>query len=487
MILSIDQSTSGTKALIFQESGKLVAREDVPHRQITNDQGWVEHDLKEIYQNVLQSVSLVLKNHNISPEKIEAVGISNQRETAAAWDRRTGEPICNAIVWQCGRAAKLCEEIQQYASVVREKTGLNLSPFFSAAKWKWMVRNLPEIKVLQENKNLCLGTIDSYLIYRLTNQKSFYTDYSNASRTELLNLDSLGWDEELLDIFELKKSSLPEIVGSDELFGYTDFGGVLPKQVPIHGVLGDSHAALFGNACLTAGMAKATYGTGSSVMMNVGKERQNPSTGIVASLAWGRNGTVDYVLEGNINYTGAVTKWLTEDVGLLQHARDAGKIAQTVQDTGGVYLVPAFTGLGAPYWDSNARAIWCGMNRTTKAAHLIRAAEECIAYQICDIVAEMNQSASKPLSSIRVDGGPTHDQFLMQFQADMLGIPVQLSEIEELSGAGAAFMAAIAAGISSEEEIFSSKKKLEYLPKMPHEQRGIRYQGWKNAVNMILS
>ena len=481
-ILSIDQSTSGTKGMIFDAKGGLVARCDLPHRQITNEKGWVEHDLNEILENTLAVAKMAVEKAGVALSDIAAVGISNQRETAACWDKLTGKPLYNAIVWQCGRATDIEAEIKEKGmeETVYNVTGLTLSPFFSAAKFGWMIKHVPEVKKALEEDRLCCGTIDAWLVYSLTG--NFKTDYSNASRTQLLDLDTLRWSKEVTEAFGLTLNCLPEICMSDSDFGLTDFGGLFPEKIPVHGVMGDSHGALFANGCLNPGMAKVTYGTGSSIMMNVGKTRPKGHPGIVTSLAWGRDGEVDYVLEGNINYTGAVTKWLVDDVELMSSSKEAGPIAETVSDTGGVYFIPAFTGLGAPYFITDVKAALVGISYGTKKAHIVRASEECIAYQIADVVSAVNAASAEPLGRIHVDGGPTKDSFLMQFQADILGIPVMISSMEELSGAGAAYCAAVGAGISTMEEIFSNTSHREVLPEMTAEDREKFYSGWQKAV-----
>ena len=483
MILSIDQSTSATKGLVWTLDGKLLGRADVPHRQITNSQGWVEHDGMEIFNNTCKAAKNAIEAAQIDPSDVAVIGISNQRETAICWDRNAGQPLHNAIVWQCGRATDIIEGLD--GEYIRKVTGLTLSPFFSAAKFGWMARHIPEVATALKRGSLCCGTIDSWLIFKLTG--NFKTDFSNASRTQLLDLRKLHWDDTLAEIFGINTTCLPEICMSDSLFGMTDLGGVLPKPVSIHGVMGDSHGALFGNGCWEPFMAKATYGTGSSVMMNAGTICPSPVEGVVASAAWGMGGKVEYVLEGNINYTGAVIKWLVDDIELLSEAKDAGRIAQTVPDTGGVYLVPAFTGLGAPYFNNKARAAFVGMNPSTKKAHLIRAAEECIAYQIRDVVESINQSSEQPISVLRADGGPTKDDFLMNFQAGILGIPVEVSQTEELSAKGAAFCAATGIGLTNREKILQNSKDTHHKiqPTMDPTTQTHLYSGWKKAVGII--
>lgn len=484
-ILSIDQSTSVTKGLVWNAAGRLLGRADMPHRQITNELGWVEHDPEEIYANVLQAAAQALEKAGIRPAQVCAVGLSNQRETAVCWEATTGRPVCNAIVWQCARAADICTEIRAagLAEPIQKKTGLNLSPFFTAAKFAWAVRNVPAARTALQAGTLRCGTMDTWLIYKLTG--NFFTDYSNASRTQLLNLDTLAWDGELVRAFGLTQQCLPQVHMSDSCFGSSTFGGLFPAPVPICGVLGDSHAALFGNHCVLPGMAKITYGTGSSVMVNAGSARPARCEGAVTSLAWGMRGSVQYVLEGNINYAGAVIQWLTEDIELLDSPKDAGKIAALAQSTQGVYLIPAFSGLGAPHFNDRVRAAFVGMNRTTKRAHLVRAAEECIAYQVADVARAIQAGSTMGLQEICADGGPTRDAFLMQFQADMLGLPLKIRGIEELSGAGAAYCAALSAGVSCEERLFKSAVYQVVPPRMAAAERETLYAGWKSAVRAL--
>lgn len=487
-ILAIDQSTAGTKAIIFAADGRIVARSDVAHRQITNDRGWVEHDPVEIWQNTLTACRQALVLSGVETNQIAALAITNQRETAVCWDRSTGEPVYNAIVWQCGRAADIVARLARAGAgpLVRQKTGLHLSPFFSAAKIAWILENVPAAANLQQEGRLCCGNIDAWLLFRMTGGKSFKTDYSNASRTQLLNLDSLNWDDQILDLFGLQRQSLPEIGMSDRSFGETTLDGLFERPVLIRAMLGDSHAALFANSCLQPYTAKATFGTGTSVMMNVGSIRQPPATdSVVESLAWGIAGEIPYVLEGNFNYSGAIIRWLKDDLQLLENTRQAGEIASQTASTQGVYLVPAFTGLAAPYWDNDARAAFVGMNRLTRREHLIRAGEEAIAYQIRDIVEELNASCPAPLNRLAADGGATRDSFLMQFVADMLDVPIAVARIEECSAAGAAYAAALAIGLSTRSQLLEGQCDALVIPAMDPEIRRQLYAGWKRAVAMI--
>ncbi len=479
-ILSIDQSTQGTKALLLDENGRLAARCDLPHAQKISGAGWVSHDPMEIWRNTLAVARDVLAESGVDPGDVLAVGLSNQRETSLLWDRDTGEPVNDAVVWQCARAAEICAGLAAHGKEIKEKTGLTLSPYFPAGKWAWLLQNTPNLA----GKRLCAGTVDAWLVYQLTGGKHFQTDYSNASRTQLFNIRTLQWDEGLCALFGVPREILPQVTMSDGDFGETDLGGLLPHPVPICGVLGDSHAALFGQGCVSPGMGKATYGTGSSVMMHVGDAFVEGGD-VVTSLAWGRHGKVSYVLEGNINYTGAVTTWIVEGLHLLDSPKDVGKVAQLADPEDGTYLVPAFTGLGAPYWNSAARAMFCGMSRTTGRPELVKAAEECIAYQIADVVRAMNTAAPVALRELRADGGPTRDRYLMQFQSDILKLPLSVPENEELSGIGAGYCAGIAAGLYP-EDIAARLARSAYTPQRDKAWIEKHYGGWKQAVSMLL-
>jgi glycerol kinase len=490
-ILGIDQGTSATKAILFSADGALVHRCDAPHAQSYPRPGWVEHDPVELYEKTLEAVGELLRATRVRSSDIKAVSISNQRETALVWDRRTGVPIHNAIVWQCCRAAEICERIaaEGLADLVKDRTGLVLSPYFSAAKIKWLLDNVAGARDRMGRGELFCGTVDSWLIGRLTGGEVHATDYSNASRTQLLNLRSLDWDDELLRAFGVSRSMLPKIRFSDSIFGMTDLGGLLDRKVPIAGVMGDSHAALFGQCCFERGMAKATYGTGSSIMMNIGRSPIESRGGLVTSIAWGMAGEIEYVFEGNINCAGATIKWLVDDIELIPDSKSAGGIAASVPDNGGVYLVPAFVGLSAPYWDSEARASITGMSRGTKKAHIVRAAMESIAYQIKDILDLMVRESGTEIRELRVDGGPTRDDFLMQFQADMLAIPVECAAIEELSAIGAAYMGGLAVGLWKDKGEIESLREggRTFKPLTSEAEREGRYRGWIEAVERTLA
>ena len=485
-ILSIDQSTQGTKALLFDDRGALLCRADRPHRQIIDEKGWVEHDPAEILANTIQAAKDVVEKAGIDRADIAALGISNQRETSVAWDRATGEPVYNAIVWQCARGAAICEGLAQrgYGEMVRRTTGLQLSPYFPAAKLAWIMQNVAGVAERARAGEICVGTIDSWLVYNLSKDHRHCTDYSNASRTQLFNINTLAWDDELLELFGIDKRCMAAVTDSDGDFGETDFGGWLDKSIPIRGVLGDSHGALFGQGCLAPGMTKATYGTGSSIMMNIGEKPVFSDLGVVTSLAWKIGGRVNYVLEGNINYTGAVITWLKDDLKLIAGPGETEALARQANPGDRCCLVPAFSGLGAPYWDSGARAAIVGMSRTTGKNEIVRAALDCIAYQITDIVKAMGQSAGVPIGELRVDGGPTRNGYLMQFQSDMLGIPVRIPDSEELSGIGAAWAAGLACGLY-DEGVFNVLRRTAYAPEMARDARDERYAGWQDAVRRV--
>lgn len=487
-IIGIDQSTQGTKALLLDEKGSLLCRTDLPHRQIVNAAGWVEHDPVEIYENTVQAVRNLLHKSRVSADQIAGIGISNQRETAVAWDRESGEPVYNAIVWQCARGAAICDGIREMGceAMVKERTGLNLSPYFSAAKWSWLLHNVQSAKEKQEQKALCFGTIDSWLIFRMTGGREFKTDYSNASRTQLFNIFNLSWDGDICRLFGIDPACLPQVCDSDSLFGVTDLDGCFDRPVPIHGVMGDSHGALFGQGCFKKGMVKATYGTGSSVMMNVGEAPVISRCGAVSSLAWKIGGRLQYVLEGNINYTGAVISWLKDQVGLITSASETEALARQANQSDHTYLVPAFTGLGAPYWNLRAEAMICGMTRTTGKAELVRAALDCIAYQIADMAMAMEQDCGFPIEELRVDGGPTKNRYLMQFQSDIGCCAVAVPESEELSGIGAAYAAGLAIGIYQWEELFDGMKRETFTPSMDAKEREQKLLGWKSAVSKVM-
>lgn len=485
-ILTIDQSTSATKVMLFDASANLVHRVSLAHEQFYPAEGFVEHDAVEIFENTVAGMLEVLKATGKSASDLAVVSITNQRETSLIWNRKTGKPIANAAVWQCQRGKDFCKTLndQGYGPKIRERTGLLIDPYFSASKLRWLINHVEGAKESAQKGDLLLGTIDSWLLWKLTNGKVHATDFSNACRTMLFNINTLKWDEELIGLFDLHPSMFPEIKYSDQIFGNTEPMVVFDEPVAIAGLLGDSHAALFGQNCFKPGMAKATYGTGSSIMMNIGNEPVAAPPGLVTSVGYGRAGKIDYVLEGNIHCTGDTINWLVNDAELISNAAESEQLALSVNDNNQVYFVPAFVGLGAPYWDNQARACISGMSRNTKKAHIVRAALESIAYQIKDVIDLMVEKTSIPFVEMRVDGGPTRNNFLMQFQSDILRKEVVLSSIEEISALGAAFMAGLACGLWKDLDEIKALRKTDktFKPAMPANEVERLYSGWKMAV-----
>lgn len=483
-IISVDQSTQGTKALLFDGDGALIRRTDLPHAQIINEKGWVSHDGEEIYRNTVQVIKNLVEESGIDKRDVVGLGISNQRETSLIWDRATGRPLAHAVVWQCARATEICEResVHSHAVDVFRKTGMKLSPYFPAAKIAWLLENVEGVK----DHAVCYGTVDCYLVYRLTGGKSYMTDYSNASRTQLFNIFDLKWDKEICGWFGINPANLPEVADSNSCFGYTDCEGFFKNPIPIHAVMGDSHAALFGQNCRKVGMTKATYGTGSSIMMNIGTQPVLSRHGVVTSLAWGMDGRVEYVLEGNLNYTGAVITWLKDDMELISNPGETQELAEQANREDELYLVPAFTGLGAPYWNSRAKASIVGMDRTTRRRELVRASLECIAYQIADVIFAMEEDSGLHIEALRVDGGPTRNKYLMQFQSDILQAGVRVPAQEELSGIGAAYMAGLALSVWN-DSVFERGESTLYDPAMEEQKRDEKYTGWQMAVHSVLS
>lgn len=487
-ILGIDQSTQGTKVLLFDAQGNAIKRLDKPHKQYVDARGWVEHDPEEIWENLKELVARLLRETQTEARDIAAIGISNQRETALAWDRTTGKPVYRAIVWQCARGAQICEALEKKgcADLVKRVTGLPLSPYFSAAKLAWILQNVEGARSLMEAGNLAMGTMDSWLVYKMTGGRHFRTDYSNASRTQLFDIERLRWSEEVAGLFGIDTAALPQVTDSDGDYGATDFDGLLDRKIPIRGVLGDSHAALFGQGCHRPGMAKATYGTGSSVMMNVGAQPVRSAHGLVSSLAWSFGGKPEYVLEGNINYTGAAISWLKDDLKLIGSAGETEALARVAHPADKSYFVPAFTGLGAPYWESGATGLFTGLTRVTGKNEMVRAVLDAIAYQINDIVSLMQEESGHRLPALYVDGGPTRNAYLMQRTADIIAARVEVPAVEELSAMGAAYTAGIASGLYERQTVFSRVKRRAFSPEIPAAERQGLIAGWQAAVRQVL-
>jgi glycerol kinase len=460
------------------------------HRQIYLQPGWVEHDPEEIWQNVLVVISEITKRNSRKIARLAGLSITNQRETVLVFDRKTGKPLHNAIVWQCRRGDVICRKLraQGHDDFVRQKTGLKIDTYFSASKLKWLIAEKPTIAAKLKNGDAVIGTIDAYLIHRLTGGKVFATDFTNASRTLLFDIGELRWDAQLCKLFNVPLRALPEVRESLAQFGETDANGILPKQISIVGVMGDSQASLFAQKCFAPGMVKATFGTGTSVLLNIGGKFKPSKRGAVTALAWVLNGKPIYAFEGIINFSAATIEWLKNQLGLIQSSAEAEKLATIVTDNGGVYFVPAFAGLSAPHWNHEARAAILGMTAHTKKEHIVRAAQEAIAYQIRDVLEMMSGDAGIKLKMLHADGGPTRDKFLMQFTADITGVALEVSEVAESSAWGAAMNGLLGLGIykSPDELAKVSRATNTFRPGMPPALVGKHCDGWKQAVKRVL-
>lgn len=486
-LLALDQSTSGTKALLIDKKGQIVEKTSKSHKQFYPQAGWVEHDPIEIYDNVKELIKEVLEKAGASLDSISALTITNQRETALIWDALTGEPIHRAIVWQCRRTANICEDYKEagHEKLVTSKTGLLLDPYFSATKWKWL---LQQYKNEGQNNKWLAGTIDSWLIWKLTGGALHATDYTNASRTLLFNIHSLQWDAELIQLFGLEDIILPEVRASDDVFGYISDPDLVNEgtQIPICGVMGDSQAALYAQRCTEPGMGKATYGTGSSVLMNVGAVPVSGTDGLVSALAWKLKNETRYALEGIIHTSGDCIKWARDNMNLFQTFEELEVLTSSIEDTEGVYVVPAFVGLGAPYWKPDARAAIIGMNRSTTRAHVLKACLESIAYQIRDVVDLMSNETGIKLNELRADGGASKNKMLMQLQAEFLGKTVITTKAAELSALGASYAGGLGVGFWDKEDLDQIyEMENSYTPIWHDTDRESKYEGWKAAVTSI--
>lgn len=488
-IISIDQSTSATKAVLFNEQCFLVNRVNVEHKQYYPKAGWVEHDAEEIYRNTVEAIRRIVALSKDEDEVSYSLSITNQRETVVVWNRMTGKPVCHAVVWQCQRGADICKELKDkgYSDLIQEKSGLLIDPYFSASGVKWILDNIEGAREQADKGELLMGTIDSWLIWKLTGGKVHATDYTNASRTLLFNIHTLDWDEELLKLFTVPRSMMPRPLPCDSIFGETTVEGIFSEGIQIAGVLGDSHGALAGQMCFEPGMGKATYGTGSSVMVNIGEEVVKAPQGLVTSVGFAACGKVFYAFEGNIHCTGATIKWLVEKLRLIESPAAIEQLALSVPDNGGVYLVPAFAGLGAPWWNPRAKAILCGMTLGTETGHVCRATLEAIAYQIKDLIDLMTGHANVLLKELRVDGGPTKNKLLMQFQADMLDACINRSDVEEASAMGAMLMNGLARGVWKDLGEVARLRTTDnrITPVMGEAERTQLYKGWVEAVNLL--
>ncbi len=489
-ILAIDQGTTSTRAIVFDKLGTVISQNSRGHEQIYPNPGWVSHNAKEIYFNVIEASRRAMEAACINPKDVQAIGITNQRETLVAWDKESGEPVCDAIVWQCKRTAELCSQIklEGFDKTIRTKTGLIVDPYFSATKIKWVLDNIPAAAGLMNSGRLLVGTMDSYIIWRLTEGRQHVTDYTNASRTMLFNINTLEWDKELLDYFGINRNILPKVVSSSGIIDCTSVHE-LGAAIPISGIAGDQHAALFGQLCFNEGDAKNTYGTGCFILKNIGNKPVITDSKLLTTIAWHINGSAAYAQEGSVFSAGSAIEWLINDLRLVADVVEINDICRNTTDCGGVYMVPAFTGLGAPYWDMYARGTITGMSLGTTRNHIVRAVVESIAYQTKDVLDYIDKDASCCVSGLRVDGGVSKSDFAMQFQADILGIPVIRQKRVETTALGAAYLAGLGVGMYKDLDEISKNSQLDktYLPNMTVQKRNMLYNGWSKAVSHAMN
>ena len=490
-ILSFDQGTTSSRAILFDKAGAIIATAQQEFTQIFPKSGWVEHDAMEIWGTQSGVARQVLEETGTRPDEVAAIGITNQRETTVVWDKHTGKPVYNAIVWQCRRTASICDELKAkgWTDTIRQKTGLILDAYFSGTKIKWILDNVAGARERANRGELLFGNIDTWLIWNLTRGKVHVTDYSNASRTMLFNINTLQWDDEILKELNIPRSMLPEVKPSSCVYGNTDehtFGGA---DIPIAGAAGDQQAALFGQACFDAGMAKNTYGTGCFLLMNTGTTPIISQNGLLTTIAWGIGDTVSYALEGSIFVAGAAIQWLRDQLRLVYDAAETEYYAERVEDTNGVYVVPAFTGLGAPYWDMYARGAIVGLSRGAKREHIVRATLESIAYRTRDVLSAMEKDSGIMLKALKVDGGAAVNNFLMQFQADILNVPVHRPQVLETTALGAAYLAGLAVGFWKDMEEIKRNWAVDraFTVQMDEAARTQRYAGWQKAITRAMS
>ena len=489
-IMALDQGTTSSRAILFDKEGNVVATSQKEFTQFYPKVGWVEHNPMEIWGSQSGVMREVLETNSIRPEEVCAIGITNQRETTIVWEKSTGKPIYNAIVWQCRRTSEICDELKEkgYEKLIKDKTGLILDAYFSATKIKWILDNVEGAREKAENGELLFGTVDTWLIWNLTRGKVHVTDYTNAARTMLYNIKELKWDDEILEILDIPKSMLPDVKPSSYVYGHTDEGMLSGAQIPIAGCAGDQQAALFGQTCFEEGSAKNTYGTGCFMLMNTGENIVESKHGLLTTIAWGVDGKVEYALEGSIFIGGASIQWLRDELRVLYDAKQSEFYANSVKDTNGVYVVPAFAGLGAPYWDMYARGAIMGLTRGANRAHLVRATLESIAYQVKDVLNAMQEDSGLKLKDLRVDGGASSNNFLMQFQSDILDVNIDRPKVVETTALGAAYLAGLAV------EFYNNKDEIkkswiidrEFIPNMSDDKRNLLYKGWKKAVSRSL-
>ncbi|SFJ93256.1 glycerol kinase GlpK [Thermoflavimicrobium dichotomicum] len=486
-VLSIDQGTTSSRAILFDKKGEIVCIAQKEFQQIFPQAGWVEHDAMEIWASVQSVISEALAKASVSAKEIAAIGITNQRETTVVWDKHTGLPVYHAIVWQSRQTVDICDELKEkgYNDLFRNKTGLLIDAYFSGTKVKWILDHVQGAREKAEKGDLLFGTIDTWLVWKLSGGKRHVTDYSNASRTLMYNIYELKWDDELLEILTIPKSMLPEVCSSSEVYTVTEKSLFFGEEVPIAGIAGDQQAALFGQACFEPGMAKNTYGTGCFMLMNTGEKAVRSDHGLLTTIAWGLDGKVEYALEGSIFVAGSAIQWLRDGLQIIKHAKDSEELAKQVNSTDGVYVVPAFVGLGTPYWDSEARGAVFGLTRGTTQAHFVRATLESLAYQTKDVLASMEADSGIKLKKLRVDGGATANNFLMQFQSDILDVPVERPVVLETTALGAAYLAGLAVGFWQDKQEIAENWAIDqaFHVQMDDKTREKLYNGWKKAVH----
>ncbi|VWX37806.1 glycerol kinase GlpK [Exiguobacterium oxidotolerans] len=490
-ILALDQGTTSSRAIIFDHDGQIVNSAQREFKQYFPQPGWVEHDANEIWGSILAVMADALGTADIKPSEIASIGITNQRETTVVWNKETGKPVYHALVWQSRQTADICDELKEQGlnQKFRDKTGLLIDAYFSGTKVKWILDNVDGAREQAENGELLFGTIDTWLVWKLSGGKTHITDYTNASRTLMYNIYEQQWDDELLEILTVPKSMLPEVRQSSEVYDNTVPYHFFGFEVPIAGIAGDQQAALFGQTCFEPGEGKNTYGTGCFMLMNTGEKAVSSDHGLLTTIAWGVDGKVEYALEGSIFVAGSAIQWLRDGLRMLKNAKDSEGYALKVDSTDGVYVVPAFVGLGAPYWDSDVRGAIFGLTRGTEKEHFVRATLESLAYQTRDVLTAMQQDSGIELKTLRVDGGAVANDFLMQFQSDILGVPVDRPEINETTALGAAYLAGLAVGYWKDKAEIKKQWKLnrQFTPEMKEDDREKRYAGWQKAVEATMA
>ena len=490
-ILALDQGTTSSRAILFDKTGNIFHTAQQEFTQYFPHSGWVEHNADEIWSSILSVIAAVISEKNIAATQIEAIGITNQRETTVVWDKNTGDPVYHAIVWQSRQTSGICDDLKEqgHSKLFRDKTGLLIDSYFSGTKVKWILDNVEGAREKAENGDLLFGTIDTWIIWKLSGRKAHVTDYSNASRTLMYNIHELQWDDELLRILDISKSMLPTVCQSSEIYTHTDAKHFFGHEAPIAGIAGDQQAALFGQACFESGMVKNTYGTGCFMLMNTGDKAVTSDNGLLTTIAWGIDGKVEYALEGSIFVAGSAIQWLRDGLRMFRNAAESEQYAKRVKSTEGVYVVPAFVGLGTPYWDSDVKGAVFGLTRGTTKEHFVRATLESLAYQTKDVLDAMEADSGISLKTLRVDGAVVSNNFLMQFQADLLNVPVERSTINETTALGAAYLAGLAVGFWKDRNEIAEHWRLDrpFEPDMEESVREELYKGWQKAIHATIA